>query len=386
MKSLVSGFLSQRARSVPESGIREIAHLAAVRDGCLRLEIGEPDFKTPDHIVEAAFEHARGGVGYTATAGIMPLREAIAAKISRVNGLDYSAEDIVVSQGAVQGIAACFMAVLEPGSQILLPDPAWPNYEMAAVLLGAEVVRYPLRAEAGFRPDPSEIETLITDRTRLIVVNSPGNPTGAVLPSGDASSVVEMAARNSVLVLSDEVYDEMYFDEPPVAAAQFDREFVIGAYSFSKTYAMTGWRVGYVAVPEGISKTLGILQEPFISSVSEVSQAAALAALQGPQDCVAVMRDAYKQRRDLLVSMFSDAGLDVSVPGGAFYMMWPLPPGVDAREAAFELLELGVSVAPGTAFGRVAFDQVRVSLASSKQCLTDAATKFLAWRVLANSR
>ena len=326
--------LSAAALAVPPSGIREIFNLVAGRDDVLHLEVGEPDFPTPEHIVEAGVAAARRGVGYTQTAGLLELREAVCEKLARVNGLEYTPDQVLVTQGGAEAIAVLFAAAFSPGDEVLLPDPAWPNLNMLAILNGATPVFYAGDPAAGFRPDVDEIATKLSPRTRLLILNSPANPTGAVIPERDVRRVVELAVANGTLVVSDEVYEELIFEGGPVSAAAFDPDGVVGVYSFSKTYAMTGWRVGYMAAPREIAATLGHIQEPFISCVSGVSQAAALAALQGPQDCVREMREAYRTRRDLVVNLLADAGIAVVPPGGAFYQMLPLAPGADSRLAA----------------------------------------------------
>jgi aspartate aminotransferase len=373
--------LSPLAEQVPPSGIREIVNLVINRPPgeVLRLEVGEPDFRTPGHIVQAAAEAAAKGVGYTQSSGILPLREALATRIERVGGLRYEPSDIVVTQGGVQGVSAVFAAILSPGDEVLIPDPAWPNYEMLVLLRGAVPVHYTLPPSQGFVPDPSEVEARITPRTRAIVFNSPANPTGAVIGAHVVEALVRIAQRHGIWLLSDEVYDELIFEGEPANAAQYDRDVVIGVYSFSKNYAMTGWRVGYVAVPKPLAVLLTTIQEPLVSCISAVSQYAALAALDGPQDCVAEMRAAYQARRDLMVSLLTEAGFDVVRPSGAFYQMLPFAPGVDSRAAALDLVDNGVAVAPGTAFGSVAADHARLSLASSEQTISGAVERIAAW-------
>ena len=236
-----------------------------------------------------------------------------------------------------------------------MPDPAWPNYAMTALLRGAVAVPYALPASNGFLPDVDELRALITDRTRLIVINSPANPTGAVFPAELVASIVELAAEHDLWVLSDEVYDELVFDGTMANAAQYDRERVVGIYSFSKTYSMTGWRVGYAACPRPLAQLLGTLQEPMLSCISGVSQYAALAALEGP----AGWRRPQAARCTGIgatwsATLLSDGGFDAVRPAGAFYQMVPLAPGTDSRQAALDLVEHGVATAPGTAFGEVA--------------------------------
>jgi aspartate aminotransferase len=365
---------------VPGSGIREIVNLVVERGAdVLRLEIGEPDFTTPAHIVEAGHRAGLAGARYTQSAGTLQLREAISAKLKLVNGIDCPPRRVIVCQGAVQGCSAVLAALLSPGDEVLIADPAWPNYEMLVLLHGAVPVRYPLPPENGFLPSAGEIERLVSPRTRALVVNTPANPTGAVFPPDLVAGLVELAARHDLVLLADEVYDELVFEGTAANAASLDPERVVGLYSFSKTYAMTGWRVGYVAAPEWLAPSLWKLQEPLISCVSEVSQAAAVAALEGPQDCVAEMREAYRSRRDLVVGMLTKAGIEVTRPHGAFYLMLPFATGVDGRLAALDLVEHGVSVAPGSAFGDAARGHARISLASSEWVLAEAIERIVDW-------
>ena len=373
--------LGSWARRVPPSGIREIVNLVMARPdaGIIRLEVGEPDLPIEPHIVAAAQEAAALGVGYTQSFGIAALREAIVERLRRVAGLSYAADEIVVGQGGVQAMSVTFAALLDAGDEVLLPDPAWPNYAMTALLRGAVAVPYALPASNGFLPDVDQLRALITERTRLIVINSPANPTGAVFPAELVASIVELAAEHDLWVLSDEVYDELVFEGTMANAAQYDRERVVGIYSFSKTYSMTGWRVGYAACPRPLAELLGTLQEPMLSCISGVSQYAALAALQGPQDGVARKREVYRARRDLVGDLLRDGGFDAVRPAGAFYQMVPLAPGTDSRQAALDLVEHGVATAPGSAFGEVAADQLRLSLAASEEALRGGIERLVAW-------
>lgn len=374
------GRLGRTSARVPGSGIREILDRAAHRGAdLLRLEIGEPNFPTPPHIVRAAQEAAGAGVGYTQSAGSLDLRTAMAATVSALAGRTYAPEQIVVTQGGVQGCALVLAALLSPGDEVLIPDPAWPNFEMQALLYGARVVRYPLRPDAGFQLDVEDLARCLTDKTRVLILNSPSNPTGTVLPAALVEDVTRLAAEHGVVVLSDEVYDHLVFQGEPCNAIRFPGDHVVGVYSFSKTYAMTGWRIGYVAAPPWLAPGLVRLQEAQLSCVSAVSQAAAFAALAGPQDHITVMREAYRRRRDIGVTMCQEAGIDVAIPGGAFYLMFPFAPGVDGRQAALALIDEGVAVAPGTAFGDVARSYARLSLGVDERDLTLALERLISW-------
>lgn len=372
--------LSRPAQKVAHSGIREIVHMVAARPEAdiVRLEIGEPSFPTPDHIVEAGAAAAMA-TGYTPSAGIWELRDAIAQRMRRVHDLTVPVDQIIVSQGAVQACAVTFAALLEPGDEVLVPDPAWPNYAMLVQMMGATPIGYPLRANAGFVPDPDEIAGLITARTKILVINSPSNPTGTVVDEAVIAALAELGIAKNLVIVSDEVYDELIFSGAPANLFAKAPDHTVGVYSFSKTYAMTGWRVGYAAAPDWLAPTLVKLQEPMLSCISSMSQVGALAALQGPQDAVGQMRQGYAARAETATKLLADAGLTTTAPQGAFYLMLPLANGVDSRSAAFDLVEAGVSVAPGTAFGTVATDHIRLSLATDEPLLVEGIGRILSW-------
>ena len=373
--------VTPNAGRLPHSGIREIVDLALTSTSpIVRLEIGEPDFPTPAHVVEAAFEAARAGSSYVQTAGMPILRDALRSRLTSAYGVEAPIERVLITHGAVQAVDALLAAVVGPGDEVLIPDPSWPNYEMQTTLLGATPVHYALRAEDAFHPDADEIAALITPRTRVIVLNSPSNPTGAVTPAATVAAIVELAVRHDLLVISDEVYDEIVFEGGHTNVAALAPEHVASVFSFSKTYAMTGWRVGYALVPAWVADTMVRILELETSCVSSVTQAAALAAITGPQDVVAAMRDAYRSRRDVAVAALRAGGVELVRPEGAFYAMIPIPEHVDARTAALELVTAGVSFAPGSAFGRNAPHHLRISLATSEEGIREGLRRFLTWR------
>ena len=371
--------LSPTAERVQRSGVREIVNLAMGRPDVVRLEIGEPDFPTPAHVIDAAARSAATWSGYVQSAGTPQLRQAAADALARRHGLDIPPDRIVICQGAAQGLAAVLAATVSAGDEVLVPDPAWPNYEMQATLLGATVTHYTLDAATGFQPDLAQIAGLITARTKVLVLNSPSNPTGTCLPPATVAAIVALAAERGVLVVSDEVYDEILFEGTAANAVSMDQDNVVGVYSLSKTYAMTGWRVGYLALPPWLAGKVAQMQEPLLSSVSSVNQAAGVAALTGPQDCVAAMRDSYRARRDSTLAQLADGGLHPVRPTAAFYLMVPLAAGVDSRAAALSLLDAGVATAPGSAFGVAAAQQLRLSLASSAENLHTGVQRLLDW-------
>lgn len=366
---------------MPASGIREISHLAMQRPSgaLIRLELGEPGAPTAAHIVQAAVEASRGRTGYTASAGIAELRAAVAERVHRAYGLSSDERRVVLGLGAVQLLSCTLAATVMPGDEVLIPDPGWPNYAMQTLLQGARPVPYPVRAENEFRPRADDVAALITPRTRVLIVNSPANPTGGVLDEQTARELVELASARGILVVSDEVYDEIVYDGAHVNLASLNPDGVVSVFSFSKTYAMTGWRVGYASFPTWLADTIAKLQEAFLSSLPSASQAAALAALRGPQDAVGVNLAAYRHNRDAALRRLSGAGIATVPPRGAFYLMLPLAPGVDSRRAAIDLVGHGVAMAPGSAFGTQAISHLRISLASETGELTAGVDRFVEW-------
>ena len=373
--------LSSALLEAHHSGIREIANVAFEMPGAIRLEAGQPDFRTPAHVAEAAKAAIDAGFTfYTPTAGIPTLREAIARKLERVNGISVPPSQIACGPGGVGVIAATMATLVEAGDEVLTPDPGWPNTSIMVAWAHGREVRYPCPPELEFQPDLDALERLVTPRTKVLLVNSPNNPTGAVYSVETLARIAEIARRRNLWLISDECYDQIMLDGRSVApslANHLPDGRVISVFTFSKSYAMTGWRLGYaVASPEVIDGIVKFL-ESSSSCVSAITQKAGEAALNGPQDCVAEMVTAYRRRRDLSVDLLREAGLLVSEPHGAFYVMADVSPsGLGAREFALRLLrERQVGVAPGTAFGSVAGKAVRISLASSDQDLREGISR-----------
>ncbi|TME15494.1 MAG: aminotransferase class I/II-fold pyridoxal phosphate-dependent enzyme [Chloroflexi bacterium] len=371
--------LSAGPAEMLHSGIREISNIAIATPGTVRLDVGQPDFRTPDHIGEAAKRAIdEGWTFYTHTQGLLSLRERIAAKVGRVNGYSVSPAQIACAVGGVGALAATLAATLAPGDEVLLPDPGWPNYRMMPPWLGARAVFYPLEAATGFLPDMERLETLVTPRTRVLLINSPANPTGAVFPRNVMETLADFAVRHDLWLVSDECYDQVVLEGEHVAPASFLRDGrVISIYTFSKTYAMTGWRLGYAVGSEAAIDSITKVLESNTSGPNTIAQKAAEAALDGPQDCVAEMVAAYRHRRDLTVDLLAEAEMLVSVPQGAFYCMADVSAaGMNSRDLALWLVrERGLSIAPGTAFGQVAAGEVRISLASSDADLREGVTR-----------
>ena len=350
------GELSAQVAALPGSGIRAIAAQAWSIADAVHLEFGEPDFATPAHVVRAAAEAAAAGATrYAPTAGIPELRAAICEKLARDNSIfGARPENVMVTAGGVGALSAAYRAVLDTGSEILVPDPGWPNLSSIARLVGAVPVPYRLDPTGDHRPDLVELDGLVTARTRAIAVNNPSNPLGTCWPAEVLAALGEWAAERGLIVISDECYDQLWLDRPTTSfsvAAPSAR--TITVFSLSKSYAMTGWRVGYAHADAEIIALMTRVQETTTSCVNTPSQYAALAALTGPQDMVGTMRSAYRARRDAAIALASELGLSTDHPTGAFYLWLALPPSAGpASDFALRLLrETGVAVAPGTAFG-----------------------------------
>jgi aspartate aminotransferase len=361
---------SRRAAGMVPSEIRQLMELADACPGAIRLEVGQPDFPTPEHVVAAADAAARGGhTGYAPNAGLAPLREALAAKLAARNGYAPAPEQVLVTNGATSGVFTTLQAVTDPGDELLLPDPTWPTFRMMAAVLGLRVRPYALRAEHDYEPDPDELAALIGPRTRALLLVSPSNPLGVVLGPQRAAAIAELAQRHGVWTIADEVYDEIVFDgahTSVAAVAPYER--LISVYSCSKVYAMCGWRVGYIVAPPSLAPLLAALQEPVTSSINTPAQHAALAAVTGPQEPVARMRDAYRARRDRAFAELERRDLRAVRPAGAFYVWVDVArAGMHALELSHTLLrERGVAVAPGSAFGATGDQAIRISLAAGE--------------------
>ena len=362
--------LSRLPAEAHHSGIREIANEALRTPGAIRLDVGQPNFPTPNHIKEAGKRAIdENKTFYTHTQGLISLREKLVSKLERVNGIRVTPDRIACGPGGVGALAAVFGAVLEPGDEALLPDPGWPNTRLMLTWTGARGVFYPCPASGGYQPDLDALARLVTPRTKLLLINSPNNPTGAVYPAATIERLIELAQRHNVWLISDECYDQIILDgswTSPASLAPDDPR-IATAFTFSKSYSMTGWRIGYVAGSAELIDTATKVLESNSSCVSTITQVAAEAALDGLQDCVIEMVNAYRHRRDVVVDILKEAEMLINEPTGAFYCMADISRSrLPAREFAFKLLrEKGVSVAPGTAFGEVANEAVRISLASS---------------------
>jgi aspartate/methionine/tyrosine aminotransferase len=347
----------------------------------IHLEIGEPDFDTADHIVEAGCRALRSGeTHYTPTAGIPELREAIAEDVAKSRGIDVEPAQVVVTPGGKPIMFFAILALVELGDEVLMPNPAFPIYESMVDFVGGTPVFVPLRQENGFRFDLDEFRAGLGEKTRMVILNSPANPTGGVFTAEDIRGIAEiLRERPDVVVLSDEIYARLLYSGSFASIAS-EKGFgpdgrTIILDGFSKTYAMTGWRLGYGVMPEALAEQVTKLQVNSNSCTAAATQHAGLAALSGPQDTVDRMLEEFRARRDLIVAGLNDLpGVECISPQGAFYA-FPKTSGTGhpAGELADLLLEeAGVACLSGTAFGRHGEGHLRLSYANSRENISRA--------------
>lgn len=363
--------LAPHIASVPESGIRRIYEIAVELDGVISLGVGEPDRPVAPHILAAAVDAwADDRTNYTANGGIAPLRAAIVAKLARENDIHVDIEQVWVTVGATQALHQAMRILLAAGDEVLVPDPGYTTFTMNARMLDVEPVPYSLRPEHGFSPDIDELERLVSDRTRVIIVNSPSNPLGAVLDESRLRQLLEFARRHDLWVLSDEVYEYFTYGQQHVSIASLDDDDrVFSVFSLSKTYAMTGVRVGYLVTPPGLSLVMRTVQEATISCVATPDQYAAIAAITGDHQHVSDSREHYRSNLDAACRLLDERGIRYLKPTGAFYLWVDVSHASGGDVAGWAerfLLHDRVAIAPGSAFGRSGEGWIRVCAAASQ--------------------
>ncbi len=347
----------------------------------VHLEVGEPDFPTPENIVEAGIRALRDGkTKYTPSAGIPELREAIAVEVSRTRGVQVSPDQVVVTPGAKPIMFFTIMALIEPGDEALFPSPGFPIYESMIDYCGGMAVPYGLREQNNFRFDPDEFRSLVGPQTKLIILNSPQNPTGGVLEASDLQVVADVASKYDVTILTDEIYRRVLYDGTFSSLLSIPgmMERTVLLDGFSKTYSMTGWRLGYGVMPMELVPHITRLQTNSNSCVAGFTQYAGVEALTGPQDSVGKMVSAFKQRRDVIVEgLNAIPGFKCLKPRGAFYAFPNTTrTGWDSRKLADYLLnEAGVACLSGTAFGQAGEGYIRFSYANSLENIKLALTR-----------
>jgi aspartate aminotransferase len=344
----------------------------------IHLEIGEPDFDTPAHIVEAGQKAlADGFTHYGPPAGLPDLREAIANDVANSRNIDVHPDQVVVCPGAKPIMFFTIMALAEPGTEVIYPNPGFPIYESVIRFAGAKPVPAPLIENKDFTLDVAQLANLVTDKTRLIIVNSPQNPTGGIVPSEDLEAIAEISVKHNIPVLADEIYSRMIYDGEFASISAFDgmSDNLIILDGFSKTYAMTGWRLGYGVMPEETAQRIARLMVNSNSCTAAFTQKAGIAALTGPQDAPAAMMEEFRKRRDVFhAGLNAIDGITCRVPGGAFYLFPNISGlGRPTQEFADHLLdEGGVASLSGTGFGEYGEGYLRFSYANSLENIEEA--------------
>ncbi len=375
---------ADRMELVPFSGIRKMFEKAKAleREGkaVIMMETGRPDFDTPTHIKAAAVKALEAGkVHYTSNYGIPELRKAITEKLQRENDLSYDPDkEIIVTAGASEAVLDAFLAFVNPGDEVLCPDPCWLNYAAASRMTGAVPVSMPMREKAGFQFDPEEIERLVTPKTKVMVIVSPHNPTGTVQHPEVVEALADIAVKHNLIVISDEIYERIVFGSAKhVSIASFPgmKERTVVINGFSKAYSMTGWRLGYIAATAPMVQAINRAHQYNTACANSFAQEGAAAALTGPQDCVKDMVAEFSRRRDLVIGeLQSMKGITCPTPEGAFYAFINVTGlGLSSEEFCDKLLdEYYVSSVPGPVFGEAGKGFVRFSYANSYENLKEA--------------
>lgn len=368
--------VSSRMASIHESTTMKISatakKLAASGLDVIDMGVGEPDFDTPKHIVEAGcFSIRNGETRYAPTVGIPLLRQAIADKLVRENSLRVSADDITVTPGAKMAVFAAIQALLSEGDECVLIGPSWVSYEPCVAFAGATVAW----GDVDDNFMPLDLAEKINSRTKLIIINSPSNPTGSVFGKNVLKEISDLAVDHNLFVISDEIYEKIIYDREHISIGSMPgmEERTVTINGFSKAYAMTGWRLGYLAGPKEIMKWINRLLSHSVSQATTFVQSAGIAALQGPQDEVAYMAKEFRIRRDMLISGLKDLGIPCNVPGGAFYL-FPNVSALGGGDAFTDKLlkDALIAATPGSAFGPGGADYVRLSYATSQTRIKQA--------------
>ena len=375
--------LAEHVVNIKPSGIRKFFdRYASEMKDAISLGVGEPDFDTPWHIRdEGIYSLEKGRTFYTSNAGLKELREEIANYIYRKQGIRYEhpMKEILVTVGGSEAIDIGFRAMINPGDEVLIPQPSFVSYEPCAVMAGATPVIINLKAENEFRLTPQELEDAITEKTKILVLPFPNNPTGAIMERKDLEEIAKVIIKHDIYVMSDEIYAELSYKEKHVSIAQIPgmKERTILINGFSKAFAMTGWRLGYACGPEPIIEQMIKIHQFAIMCAPTTSQYAAIEALKNGDEDVAEMCTAYNQRRRFLVHCFKEMGLECFEPYGAFYIFPCIREfGMSSDDFAMKFLEEErVAVVPGNAFGDCGEGYLRISYASSLENLRIAMTK-----------
>lgn len=376
---------------VTYSDIEDVIAEADKLKDVVRLEQGEPAFRTPRHIQDAAVAALRAGyTKYTEIDGLLELRKAIAHKLKMENGLDANPEsEVIVTAGASEAVFTAMQAVLDPGDEALIPDPGYVSYERCVSLAGGVPVYYPLKPDREFRIDIETMKERITHRTKLVLINSPGNPAGNVFTKNELSGVSDVCVDNDLIAIADEVYEKIVYDgNKHLSLGSFPgmEQRTITVNSFSKTYAMTGWRIGYAVASGQLADQVRKVHSTALICVDSLAQYGALAALSGPQDCVKRMLLEYQKRRKSLVTGLNKMNnVSCDMPQGAFFAFADISKlGIASRDLSLKLLREGkVSTIPGSGFGRMGEGRVRISFTASPKDIEEGVRRIS--RVVTNA-
>ena len=365
-------FISNKSQKTPHSVIREMFALQTGLDNVISFALGEPDFTAPQHVIDATVASLqRGETHYTPNAGIPALRQAVSDLYKR-RGLDYKPSEVLIGAGAISMLNLACTAMLDIGDEVLVPDPGWANYVGLMMQVGAVPVPIHLKEENGFMYDVADLQAALTPKTKMILLNSPSNPTGGVASADNLRQIADFAKANDLYILTDEIYRELLWDDEPytsIAGFPGMKERAVVVDGFSKTYAMTGMRLAWAVAPEEVIVVMTKLLENVLSSVNEGMQWGGVAALNGSQECVEEMKRQYRRRREIIVEGLNDMkGVSCLMPKGAFYAFPNISKlGIPSREFAMRLLkEKHVVVVPGTGFGEGGEGFVRLAYATSE--------------------
>src|SRR5581483_6190253 len=371
-------FVSKRVDAVPPSGIRRFFDIAATMEDVISLGIGEPDFVTPSRVLNAGIESLRRGeTHYTSNSGTIELREALVGYLKRLYGIEYDPEhELLITVGVSEALYLAMTAVLDPGDEVIVPEPCFVSYMPEVTFAGGTPIRVPTYAKDDFQVTAATIEAAITPRTKALLIGYPNNPTGAVMSRENLLAIARLAEEHDLLVISDEIYDRLVYGVPHTHFATLNgaRSRTVVLSGFSKSHAMTGWRLGYAVGPAPILNAMRKVHQYTIMSAPTTAQGAALEAIRSAEPDVEAMRTEYDRRRKLIVSGFNELGLKTFEPRGAFYAFPNISAsGMDDNEFADTLLaEEHVAMVPGSAFGASGAGHVRASYATAYEKIEEA--------------
>ncbi|MFC5542508.1 MAG: aminotransferase [Bacilli bacterium] len=377
MKATKKSYVSKTVRDLKPSGIRRFFDLAAGMEGVISLGVGEPDFVTPWHVRDAAIRSIEDGyTSYTPNAGLLELREEITNYVKNRFHVEYSPSEVIVTVGASSAIDTAMRTILDPGDEVIVVEPCFVSYSPMVTLAGGVPVPVQALKENDFKILPSQIEAAITDKTKALMICFPNNPTGTLLNKQELEALAEIVKKYDLLVISDEIYAELTYDEQFTSMASLPgmRERTILVNGFSKAFAMTGWRLGFVCAPKEISKEMLKVHQYALMCASTASQYAGIEALRNGEEEVEKMVKSYRLRRNYIVNSFNEMGLTCHMPGGAFYAFPSIEStGLSSQEFAERLLkEQSVAVVPGDVFGESGEGHIRCSYATSMEELREA--------------